>query len=332
MTIERGRAASGVRQHRRATAWRQEDGAAQIDADHPVEVLRHQVEQVAAHRRAPMPALLTRQSMRPKWSTTLSTRSPWRESARSARSGSGRSRPLRARRADGCGRRLVAVGDVGDGEVEAGRGEGLGDGAADAAARAGDDGDGRGLHAAMPPIARFACSRIGGCGRRRAEPGAAMVSAGLTAAEVGRKPASTTNRFGWSRARQKGSSGEVAGSLPKRTVPHWCDGVRRSNGRRSTIGIAAGAEQLAHACARPSMRRSCWSAASPGRSASVDTTRLSGSGRSSLIRVPVDACAAQPCEREIRAPSAGWTLRIAPVILPRSWTLPSGGPPSPSAR
>ena len=31
---------------------------------------------------------------------------------------------------------------------------------------------------------------------------AATVSAGLTAADVGRKPASTTKRFGWSKARQ----------------------------------------------------------------------------------------------------------------------------------
>ena len=32
------------------------------------------------------------------------------------------------------------------------------------------------------------------------------------------------------------SSGEVAGSLPIRTVPHWCEGVRLSKGRDSTIG------------------------------------------------------------------------------------------------
>ena len=49
---------------------------------------------------------------------------------------------------------------------------------------------------------------------------AAIVSDGLTAADVGRKEASTTNRFGWSQARQKGSSGDVAGSDPMRTVPH----------------------------------------------------------------------------------------------------------------
>ena len=34
----------------------------------------------------------------------------------------------------------------------------------------------------------------------------------MTAADVGKKEASTTNRFGWSQARQKGSRGEVAGS------------------------------------------------------------------------------------------------------------------------
>ena len=34
-----------------ATAWRQEDGAAQIDVEHAVEIFRLEVEQVAAHRR-----------------------------------------------------------------------------------------------------------------------------------------------------------------------------------------------------------------------------------------------------------------------------------------
>jgi len=68
---------------------------------------------------------------------------------------------------------------------------------------------------------------------------AAMVKAGFTAAEVGRKLASTTNRFGTSKALQKGSSGAWAGSFPMRIVPHWCDGVRRSNGLASTIGNPA---------------------------------------------------------------------------------------------
>ena len=68
---------------------------------------------------------------------------------------------------------------------------------------------------------------------------AAMVRAGFTAAEVGRKLASTTNRFGWSWLRQKVSTTLVAGSLPMRAVPHWCEGVRRSKGFESTTGKPA---------------------------------------------------------------------------------------------
>ena len=68
---------------------------------------------------------------------------------------------------------------------------------------------------------------------------AAMVSAGFTAAEVGRKLASTTKRFGWSWLRQKASTTLVAGSVPIRAVPHWCDGVRRSKGFESTSGKPA---------------------------------------------------------------------------------------------
>src|SRR4030095_237547 len=52
----------------------------------------------------------------------------------------------------------------------------------------------------------------------------------------GKKLASTTYRFSWSHARQLGSSTEVAGSVPKRAVPHWCDGVSVPNGLDSTIG------------------------------------------------------------------------------------------------
>src|SRR5581483_3186995 len=49
---------------------------------------------------------------------------------------------------------------------------------------------------------------------------AAMVSAGLTAAEDGKNPASTTYKLSWSQALHQGSSAERAGSSPKRTVPH----------------------------------------------------------------------------------------------------------------
>ena len=49
---------------------------------------------------------------------------------------------------------------------------------------------------------------------------AAMVSAGLTAADDGKKEASTTNRLSCSKARQNSFRAAVLGSLPKRTVPH----------------------------------------------------------------------------------------------------------------
>src|SRR4051812_37491586 len=51
---------------------------------------------------------------------------------------------------------------------------------------------------------------------------ATMVRPGLTAADEGKKEASTTNRFPTSCARQKGSSTERRGSVPKTIVPHWC--------------------------------------------------------------------------------------------------------------
>src|SRR5215471_11879819 len=63
-----------------------------------------------------------------------------------------------------------------------------------------------------------------------------MVSAGLSAAEDGKKLASTTYRLSWSQARQCGSSTDAAGSVPKRAVPHWCEGVSVPNGLDSTIG------------------------------------------------------------------------------------------------
>ena len=49
---------------------------------------------------------------------------------------------------------------------------------------------------------------------------AAIVSAGFTAADEGKKLASTTYRLSWSHALHIGSSAEVAGCAPKHTVPH----------------------------------------------------------------------------------------------------------------
>src|SRR5262249_48308509 len=51
---------------------------------------------------------------------------------------------------------------------------------------------------------------------------AMIVSAGLTAELDTKNELSTTYRLSSSCALQSGSSAEVSGSSPKRTVPHWC--------------------------------------------------------------------------------------------------------------
>ncbi len=75
--------------------------------------------------------------------------------------------------------------EVGGEDVEAGRGQRLGDGEADAAIGSGDDGGAAGHHASS--VLRMWSATRSAC--------AAMLSDGLTAAEVGRKPPSTTKRF-----------------------------------------------------------------------------------------------------------------------------------------
>src|SRR5204863_8535052 len=61
---------------------------------------------------------------------------------------------------------------------------------------------------------------------------AIAVSAGLTAVDEGKKLVSTTYRLSTSCALQFTSSADVVGSLPNRTVPHWCatpaSGIRPS--------------------------------------------------------------------------------------------------------
>ncbi len=165
---------------------------------------------------------------------------------------------------------------IGDGEVEARPGKRFGNGKADAAPRAGHQCHRfcRHFHAARSFSAMWSATRSA-C--------AAIVSAGLTAADVGRKLASTTNRFGWSKARQKTSSGASLGSLPIRTVPHWCDGVRLSKARDTTSGKPA----LRSTCLSLATSRSCASQLlrthfKTMRSPST-MTRLSGDGRSSLM-------------------------------------------------
>ena len=97
---------------------------------------------------------------------------------------------------EGGGDGRVVVGALGrDREREARVRQRLGDAEADALLAAGDERDRR--HAARSRVRMWSATRSAR---------AAMVSAGFTAAEVGRKLASTTKRLGWSRARQKGSS------------------------------------------------------------------------------------------------------------------------------
>src|SRR5437764_954741 len=82
---------------------------------------------------------------------------------------------------------VVRRGRAGDAEIEALGGERLGDGETDAAPGAGDDGDGTVGHGGANLVAiRWSATRSA-C--------AAMVRAGLTAAELGMNAASTTNRF-----------------------------------------------------------------------------------------------------------------------------------------
>ena len=51
---------------------------------------------------------------------------------------------------------------------------------------------------------------------------AMIVNPGLTAADDGKKEASTTKRLSMSWERQKGSSTESRGFVPNTSVPHWC--------------------------------------------------------------------------------------------------------------
>ena len=132
-----------------------------------------------------------------------------------------------------------------------------------------------------------------------------MVSAGFTAAEVGRKLASTTKRFGWSCARQKMSTTLVAGSVPIRAVPHWCDGVRRSNGFDSTSGNPARRSTAlsfatSASCASQFDRRQSKTIRSPST-----VTRLRGIGQVLAHRVEVDRVAREPAAPPGRGNAAG---------------------------
>ena len=74
------------------------------------------------------------------------------------------------------------------------------------------------------------------------------------------------------------------GPLPKRIVPHWCEGVRRSNGRDSTMGKPAALKRSrmrSTSMAWPFMLERFQSSTMRPPSS---VTRLSGFGRSSLIR------------------------------------------------
>src|SRR5205085_2606029 len=91
---------------------------------------------------------------------------------------------------------------------------------------------------------------------------AIAVSAGFTALLEGKKLVSTTYRLSTSWARQLMSRAELAGSLPKRTVPHWW-ALPASGIRWSTI------DQLGTALS--------WQPSGPIRAFSLPSSRLCGS-------------------------------------------------------
>src|SRR3954467_11238695 len=87
---------------------------------------------------------------------------------------------------------------------------------------------GRGLRQGLHAVASIAAGEAAVAPRRsiRWSPTriafAIAVSAGFTALADGKKLVSTTYRLSTSCARQFTSSAEVCGSVPNRTVPHWC--------------------------------------------------------------------------------------------------------------
>ena len=165
---------------------------------------------------------------------------------------------------------------------------GFGDGQADAAVGSGDDGDAARLITPRSVVRIWSATRSA-C--------AAIDSAGLTAAEVGRKPPSTTNRFRWSQARHHVSSGAVG-----RVVAHAHRAalVRRRalvERPRQHDRIAAGAQILAHRPwpARPAT--ACWCAATACTMlVAVDHDAAFGIGQVLAHQVPVDGVA-RPCSR-----------------------------------
>jgi hypothetical protein len=106
-------------------------------------------------------------------------------------------------------------------------------------------------HRSDPPIAsatRNAC--------------AAMVSDGFTAAEVGKHARIRDPEVGVVMRPPPGRDDATAGSSPIRAVPHWCDGVRRSNAFDSDTG-------------KPARRSAAFSASPPAPHAPPSSTASS---------------------------------------------------------
>ena len=154
----------------------QEQRAAQIDLHHRVEIIGLQIQGIAAQRRAD--AGICHEAVEPA--------EPFLDPVQRGLMGGeigdveglegGLSAMAGDRRTGRLG--LLVPLEVGQHQIIAGGGEGYGDGAADTALGPGDEGDG-------PAHARRSWRRI--CSALRSAC-AAMVSAGLTAAELGRKP------------------------------------------------------------------------------------------------------------------------------------------------
>ena len=129
---------------------------------------------------------------------------------------------------------------------------------------------------------------------------AAIDSAGLTAAEFGRKPPSTTNRLRWSKARHHGSSG-AAGRIVAHA--HGAALMRRRalvERARQHDRIAAGAQILAHHLGEPGQRLHVGAPPLHHDAGAVDHDAALGVRQVLAHQVPVDGMARHVVEREFR--------------------------------
>jgi hypothetical protein len=158
---------------------------------------------------------------------------------------------------------------------------------------------------------------------------AAMVSDGFTAAEVGKTLASAIQRLAWSCARPQGVATLLAGSVPIRAVPHWCDGVRDrtpSTGSPDTRPAAARLSVSPPAPHAPPSSSASSSARCPPlqRDAAIGVWQVLGHD------VEVDGMVRDEVRQDPGKPRLRREDRTG--TRPRSCTLPSGSPFGPPGR